>query len=353
MNFTNTTPVPASFLVSEVAGKTARFGMVVAKATYRFDSRGPFDVDSADPIPIYPGDVPTPLGLLPRDDLPRSDPAFEVIVLGHAHAPRGRSAGQLSLHLRVGEVKRELIVFGDREWQSGGRVGSPKPFTKMPLTWDRAFGGSADILIDRDSPVTVADPTNRLGKGFDHTRAVEGLGATFNPPEGYPRYDSKRPLPNLEDPAALIANWDDTPRPICWATVPLDLGLHARRSIDPNESKEGLPEAGISPAMFHRAHPDWVISIPPAETVVVADGFLPEGPFAFAIHKLKVLVDWIIDKEQGTSELVPQMLVMLPDQKRYYLVFRCLVDVAFRPGVERSVRLRLTEGWHQPTTSRK
>jgi hypothetical protein len=352
MNFTNTTPVPASFLVSEIAGKPARFGMVVAKATYRFDAGGPFDLDSNDPFPIFPADVPTPLGLLPRDDLPRNDPAFEVIVLGQAYSPRGRAVGQLRVHLRVGNVERDMIVFGDRLWQSGGNIGSPKPFTRMPLTWERAFGGSADILIDLDSPVTVADPTNRLGKGFDHTQSVEGLRQTFTPPNGYPQYDSTRPLPNLEDPAALISKWDDVPRPICWSTVPLDLGLHAVRSIDPVETHKVLSGTSVRSALFHRAHPDWVISVPPVEAVVVADGLTAEGPFAFAIQKLRVLVDWIIHKEHGTSELVPQMLVILPDQKRYYLVFRCLVDVAFHPEVERSVRLRLAEGWNRPSLSR-
>lgn len=352
MNLINTTPVPASILVSEIEGNPTRFGMVVAKATYRFESSGPFDLDISDPVPIFRGDVPTPVGLLPRDDLPRSDPAFEVIVLGHAYAPRGKATGQVRVHLGIGGVSRELVVFGDRVWQPGGRIGSPIPFTQMPLTWDRAFGGSADILIDKDSSVTVADPTNRLGKGFDHTRAIEGLRQTFDPPAGYPRCDLTRPLPNLEDPAALIAKWDDAPRPACWATVPLDLGLHAVRSIDPHLPLDVLPDANLRPELFHRAHPDWVISLPQAGTVVVIDGLLPDGPVAFPIHKLRVLADWIIDKEHGTSELVPQMLVILPDQKRYYLVFRCLVNVAFRPEVERSVRLRLAEGWYQPTLAK-
>jgi hypothetical protein len=352
MNLVNTTPVPASILVSEIEGNPSRFGMVVAKATYRFDSSGPLDVDIIDPVPIFPGDVPTPVGLLPRDDLPRSDPAFEVIVLGHAYAPRGRATGQVRVHLGVGGESRDLVVFGDRVWQASGRIGPPVPFTQMPLTWDRAFGGSADILIDKDSPVTVADPTNRLGKGFDHTRAVEGLRQTFNPPEGYPRCDLHRPLPNLEDPAALIAKWEDAPRPVCWGTVPLDLGLHAVRSIDPVVPQDYPPDANIRPALFHRAHPDWVISLPPTGAVVVIDGLTHDGPVAFPIHKLRVLADWIIDKENGTSELVPQMLVILPDQQRYYLVFRSLVNVAFRPGIERSVRLRLAEGWYQPTPVR-
>ena len=134
MNLTNSTPIPASILVSEIEGNPARFGMIVAKATFRFDSRGPFDVDMTEPFPIFPTDIPTPVGLLPRDDLPRGDSAFEVIILAHAYAPGGRATGRTQVHLRVGSESRDLTVFGDRKWQPDGRIGAPIPFTRMPLT---------------------------------------------------------------------------------------------------------------------------------------------------------------------------------------------------------------------------
>ena len=44
--------------------------MVVAKATYHIDAAGAARLDGEDAIPIFDRDIATPLGLLPRDDLP-------------------------------------------------------------------------------------------------------------------------------------------------------------------------------------------------------------------------------------------------------------------------------------------
>lgn len=348
MELVNTTPVSARLIVAAVSGFPARFGMIAAKATYRFDATGPFDLATAEPVALLLIDVPTPLGLLPRDDLPRADPAFEVIVLGQAHAPGGKPTAQMQVKIRVGPERRELLVTGDRVWEGTGkdrRIGRAAPFTRMPLTWDRAFGGSADVLVDKDSPVTVSDPVNRLGKGFDHVRQAEHLRAMLTPPEGYPKFDAGRPLPNLENPAAPIANWDDAPRPACWATVPMDLGLHAQRGMEPQPDADGFPGTEVKPALLHRAHPDWVIPVPPAGSPVVLDGLTPDDLVAFRIHPLQVLADWTVGTETGVSELAPQMLVILPEQRRYTLTYRFVTNAFFRPEVERSIRLRLAEGW--------
>lgn len=350
MELVNATPLPAKLLVSEQPGQEQRWSMIAAKATYRFDSAGPLDLETAEPVPLLPGDAPTPFGLLPRDDLPRNDPEFEVVVLGQAHAPK-KKATQMRVKLRVGSVQRELAVFGDRVWQGAGperRIGPPAPFAKMPLVWERAYGGKADILIDADSPVAVADPVNQYGKGFDHTKAVEGLRETFSPPPGYPKFDPVRPLPNLEDPKALIANWDDLPRPLCWATLPMDLGPHVARLGTTGQAADGTPAMEVGPGAFHRAHPDWVIPLPKAGSAVVLDGLTADELVAFHLPRLRVLVDWIVGGETGTSELVPQMLVLLPEQRRFYLVYRFVAAMAFQPEVERSLRLRLAEGWYQP-----
>ncbi len=351
MELVNTTPVQASLTVAAVSGYPARFGMMIAKATYSFDATAPFAIETANPVPLLMIDVPTPLGLMPRDDLPRADPAFEVIVLGQAHAPRKKPVAQMRVSLRVGATLRELLVTGDRLWQGTGAtavIGPATPFTKMPLTWDRAFGGSADIIVDKDSPVTVADQLNRLGKGFDHSKHVEPLRHMLTPPPGFPTFDPTRPLPNLEDPAAPIATWDDAPRPVCWATLPMDLGLHAQRGMAPKPDADGFPGTEVKPELLHRAHPDWVLPVPEAGSVVVLDGFTPDDLVAFRLPKLRVIADWIVGEQSGTSELAPQMLVILPEQRQYTLTYRFVTNAFMKPDVERSIRLRLAEGWHRP-----
>jgi len=342
----NATPVPANLIVSEIEGNPARYGMIWAKATYTFDASGPFDFDTVKPYPLLPMDVPTPFGLLPRDDLPRADRVFEVIVLGQAHTLGRKPIGECYVNLRVGKLERKLAVFGDREWTAQKTIGPPKPFTTMPLTWDRAYGGSSDVLIDKESPVTLSDPINRFGKGFDHLSQMERLKVMFTPPEPYPQaVNPKRPLPNLEDPKAKIAKWDDAPNPYCWSTMPMDLGMHGLRNVIPEIAEDGTPAGEIKPELLHRAHPDWVIARPPGRSMVLLEGMTPEGSAVFEIPPLRIHADWVVGKRTGTSELIPQMLVILPEEKRFTLTFKLVNNVFPEEGEERSIRLRLAEGW--------
>lgn len=64
----------------------------------------------------------------------------DVLLTGHAHAPGGRPSASARLAVfkdRTALVDRTIHVFGDRK--SGG---APQPFEKMPLVYERAFGGA-------------------------------------------------------------------------------------------------------------------------------------------------------------------------------------------------------------------
>ena len=63
---------------------------------------------------------------------------------------------------------------------------------------------------------------------------------------------------------------------------------------------------------------------------------------------LRVLADWIVGSQTGTSELIPQMLVILPDEKRFTLLYKFVNNVFPKEGEERSIRLRLEDGWLAP-----
>src|SRR5689334_8364642 len=81
----NATPVPARLLVVEAPGMPYRNGLVTAKATFRITKAGA-QLDTQDPLPVLTRDRETPLGVLPRDELPGRDRPFEIFVLGAAYA---------------------------------------------------------------------------------------------------------------------------------------------------------------------------------------------------------------------------------------------------------------------------
>ncbi len=74
----------------------------------------------------------------------------EVMLCGAAHAPK--PVESMQVRLQCGPVDKRLRVIGDRRWdRTWSRavcVHAPTPFTTMPLTLERAYGGA-----DHDNPL--------------------------------------------------------------------------------------------------------------------------------------------------------------------------------------------------------
>ncbi len=359
MELSNVHPVSALLSVSAIPGYDhARAGMLVAKMTYRVVD-GVATLETQKPAKILVKDTPliwkdpqagdVLLGELPRDDTLRADPAFEVILLGQAHAPKGVACTQMKVAMSVGAARRELLVTGDRRWEKsvfGQRISAPTPFTTMPLAWSRAFGGQAEIEIDHESFVDVCDVRNAAGRGFDPTMQAHGMTKALKSPKPYPRFDAARVLPNVEYPQVAVKAWGDNPDPACWATVPTTSSIHGLRI--PVEPK--TPKAG--PGLFHRAHPDWVLpQVPPAHTVVTVDGVTPDGRWTFKLPAQQVWLDVVTESREQRVQALPQMLVLLPEERSFQLIFRGFFSVPVplqEPPPEgdlRVARLRLADGW--------
>ena len=350
----NSTWLPAELSVAALLGAPRRVGLVVAKATYRVAGDGTTIQEEENPFPIFPGEEETELGLLPADLLPRADSAFEVVLLGKAYVPGGRPLPALTVALTVGDVRREMAIFGDRYWTPGPWnssepvISKPEPFVEMPLVWGRAFGGTKEVLIDVDSPIEIMHAANPAGKGFDPHPQVVALRQALGAPDGFPTYDHTRSLPNLEDPSHLIRAWDDDPAPHCWATVPISSTLHVSRGMELSENPD--PEAGpvLTDGFHHRAHPDWVIRLPERHAPVILEGMVPDWGMAFRIPALRVVGDWVLGEDRGTFELAPQGMVLLPEERRFYLVYRRLFPLPHPSEEDRSLRLRTEPGWPDP-----
>jgi len=347
MQLVNRTPMMAESTFSEgFVRSSVRYVMVTAKVTFTFDESGRIGLEPDVPYPIFAHDVPTPLGLLPSDGRPRADPVFEVILLGKAHAAGGSAVRQRRVSLAVGDVRRELDGFGDRVWTQRDAVSRPERFVEMPLTYERAFGGGADALVDAASRMRVSDATNKLGRGWDAEGYLKGLGEALRAPPGYPRIPGYvRRLPNLEDPRNPIRRWEDAPTPVSWATVPLDLGLRMKWLTDRIRDEQPYTEEEAVARAYHRAHPDWIIPLPPPSAVVELLGLLPTERVSFRLPRIRPVVDILNQPHKFSAPLVPQMLVLLPDEGRFYLVYRTIASLDFVPQADRGLRLRTEDRW--------
>ena len=137
--------------------------------------------------------VPQQLGKQPVLDHGVPKPRGEVLVTGECCAPQHKPAQAVDVSLQAGNIRKDLQVFGDRHWKAG-TITDPTPFKRMPVSWERAFGGPQFA-------------TNPLGKGAAKITAADG--STY------------LPLPNIENPRRLIGSPQDTPTPAGFA--PLDM----------------------------------------------------------------------------------------------------------------------------------
>lgn len=165
-------PVSAGAVVWRMDGSLCL--TLVAKATFGLVPDGSARLVA--PSPLHEDDVfrgGSPSGSLAyAHDLAPYRPRADVTLTGHAHAPDNTTAPALAVRLSVyGEeasFEKTLHVHGDRT-DSGTR---PQPFSKMPLTWERAVadpeqnpvgvvagGGRMPNLID------PMDPTHPAGFG--------------------------------------------------------------------------------------------------------------------------------------------------------------------------------------------
>lgn len=77
----------------------------------------------------------------------------EAMLCGSAHSPRPVEA--MSVRLQCGPIDKRLCVIGERDWRRRWGaclcVDAPTPFTQMPLTLERAYGGAG-----HDNPLGCA-----------------------------------------------------------------------------------------------------------------------------------------------------------------------------------------------------
>lgn len=352
MELINQTLIAAQLLLSDHSDpeqtERTRTGVLVAKATFDVDAHGRVRL-SDQPVPIFQSEEATELGVLPRDLVARADSSFELMVLAAAYSTDPAGCAQRTVTLRVGHHERRLLVSGDRRWVGSGAdavISEPTPFTRMPLTWERAYGGSAEIWVDPRTRVPFEHHYNRSGRGLDVLPFLSKVDASWGCPPGYPRAQQDRPLPNVEDPSSPITRWEDDPRPVSWAPMPLDLGLRTAEAAE--RLRTGLvrvedPEEGL-PEPRHFAPTGMRFDEIPAGTAIELSGCSHSGRWGFRWPGVTLAADYVVGTRTGSRELRPFQAVLLPDESRLTISYHRWIR--FRVSdeeEERSMRLIVEE----------
>lgn len=196
----NQTPFAADFAVfPNNRGIDTLF--TVVKATLNI---GPKWTLSDTQIPVQHTDVytgePGESSIITPSDFHTGKACTDILMLGNAIALDNNPVYRMETAIRVGDIKKRIMVSGDRFWDAG-RITSPEPFTQMPLCFERAFGGVAY----QGKKIISQDPRNPVGVGYSDKKQKTDLDGT--------------PLPNLEYPNDVICHQGDIIAPACFAPL--------------------------------------------------------------------------------------------------------------------------------------
>jgi uncharacterized protein YjbI with pentapeptide repeats len=120
--------------------------------------------------------------------MPKSNP--EYLISGFAYTNNQNTKDVCIVKAEVGELQKSLLVIGDRYW-IGNEPTKPQPFSRLPITWNNAFGGDGH-------------EKNPAGKGVTEVE----LGK-----------EKAIPLPNIENPTHRISKKEDKPEPVSFGPI--------------------------------------------------------------------------------------------------------------------------------------
>ncbi|WNG34737.1 DUF2169 domain-containing protein [Archangium violaceum] len=305
---------------------------LVVKATYDIGRDGLTLADEQVPVNVageYWG-VPEESGYRYEPECAFIKPATDVVLVGHACAPAPGTT-EVLVALQVGPVRKAVRVVGERVWfKSMGSISmtKPRPFERIPLRYERAFGG-----WDRTDP----DPAKH---GFEPRNPV-GVGFRASPRH----FEEGLRLPNLEDPEQPLQRFGQ-------AVAPASFGFVSPH-WQPRASFAGTYDGAwtqkrkpLLPKDFNRRY------FNAASPGLVAPGFLqggepvalvgasPLGRLAFALPRVipKATVE-LAGSEDVHPALNLDTLILDTDEHRAFLLWRASVPLRDGPHDVRSVRL--------------
>ena len=318
MQLVNSTRMPAAFTMGlEPSGRELL--VVAVKGTFHIPKNG-------DPVRLAEEQAPLVMADTFTGEPGFSAPVYEVdfaprkhrcdvLLNGSAHAPGGRPATRVEVGVRVNGAVKRFAVIGDRVWQAGKTgIGSssPIPFTVMPISYDRAFGGVDDK--HEDPAKHSAFMKNPVGRGYHkHLRSdwVDGS-----------------PLPNTEELGRGIS-LPDSEAPMPMSFGPVGRGWDPRSKFagtyDDAWLKDHFPflPPDFDEQYYQAAPADQQIPHPQGGEEIVLVNLSPEGQVAFSLPVFDAPIYFFPKKgERADGKLVLDTIVLEPDLGRFMLTWR-------------------------------
>jgi len=340
MKLTNPHPWPSAWTMGfERDGRETV--IVVAKVTYGLPTRGEQARLAQDQLPLTGADefhgAPGVSSPRRETDFAHRKPACDVLLLGSAYAPLGQHATRVEVGLQTGRFAKRFDVVGDRIWRRHlgiHRPTPPQPFERMPISYDVAFGGSAEPGAQRP----FAHAINPVGRGYWPGGAdLEG-----------------RPLPNTEQHGVSIETADNA-RYAPQAFSPIGRGWLPRRAYAGTYDQEWLENrAPLWPSdfddrYFQAAPPDQTIEFPQGGEQVVLHNLTPDGRREFQLPRQPMPITFIPHRGRDVvRDACIDTIVFEPDAERFTLAWRAVLPLGRSIfDVKEVVVGELPASWHR------
>ena len=259
--------------------------------------------------------------------------ATDAGLVGTAYSQDDTPVPQLPVSLRIGDLQKSILVIGNRYWKKnmlfpGFSISEPEPFTKMPVMYERAFGGIDESHEEKEKHGWHRE--NPIGTGFRINRhAVEN-----------------HPLPNLEDPENLISQWKEKPAVMGYGFVDSswEPRIHYAGTYDEAWQKNQSPllpkdfkidffnsaSRGLKAAQFLQG----------GERVELKN-LSPSGLMEFTLPQIKINVTFHTNETSTSKEAKLWTVLIEPDENRFYLVWGASFPVGKQPSKMRYAEIEI------------
>jgi hypothetical protein len=292
--------------------------VVVVKAAYLIPENGEEPSLADEQVPLTEADEftgePGFSATLYETDYAHRKPFCDVLLNGSAYAPGGRPTDRVTVGLRVGLMNKSFNVVGDRAWDKNLLLVSPthpRPFTQIPITYNRAYGG---VDMDEGNPKKVETYLkNPVGVGY------------------YPLTKRKaligKSLPNTEKIGQPVKTNKGDYEPMSFS--PIGRNFESRipyvGTYDQNWLNHKAPfwPDDFDYRYFQSTPPDQQIPYPKRGEKVVLKNLTPQGITSFRLPKMSMPILFIPyrGEEQQLAPVVDTVLIE-PDQGRFMLTWR-------------------------------
>lgn len=336
----NRTPFPAeSFVIPDPRGQEALIVVMSASFQAPLDAlAGPLVV-AEDQRVIHAADVhrgdPASTSVIHESVVALRKPFVDVLVNGHAYGPERRAAQQIPVRLVLGDVDKTLLVSGDRRWNLG-LPSAPEPFIRVPIIWERAFGGT--------SARGRVDPRNPIGVGCG--------GAVSDDPE------VRTEVPNIEYPQQTMSNRASEITPAGFGVVGrgwrprIDFaGTYDQRWLD---SQWPLLPVDFDPRHYQSAPADQQSQTLRGGEEGAVVNMSEDGVWHFRLPLLDVPAHLLYDDRQAVEPMRMDTVVIEPDERRVTILTRVVVETRRDAGMLRQVVLgHMLSSWLRAAAHRK